>query len=141
MPKNAGITGFVVALRMISAETDGRRRVKHKGAILEGMGDHPKMAESMIRSSLVMELAAKGSEEVQLAMSSRWSKIRVNQIRIPGSKVPVAVSVEFFFIQEQTDHDDPTDEVHEILRNYIERNHYDSFIAQLVVNSEVKRFK
>lgn len=99
------------------------------------------MAESMLRSSLVMELASKGSEEVQLAMSSRWSKIRVNPIRIPGSKAPVAVSVEFFFIQEQTDHDDPTEEVYGILSNYIEANHYDSFIAQLVVNSEVKRFK
>lgn len=141
MPENAGITDFVMALRMIAAESDGRKRIRHKNAILRGLGEFPKMAESMVRSSLVMELASRGSEEVQLAMTSRWSRIRINQIKMPGADVPVAVSVEFFFIQEATDHDDPTDEVYDLLSAYIERNNHHSFIAQLVVNSRVNRFK
>lgn len=140
MPGDSGITAFINSLRAITLSESDEDLGRHREAILTGFAEHAQMAESMLRSSLVMRLSSQGGEEVQLAMSSRWSKIRVNQVVIPGFKLPAAVSVEFFFIQEHTDHDDPTEEVYDVLSRYIRESNYDLFIAQLVVNSQVGRF-
>lgn len=136
----AGISNFVTSLNLLSVEQDGRRRRTLNKDVLKGFKDHPRMAASIIKNTIISNLSREGSEGVHSALKSRWRKIRVNPIKLSAKDTPVAISVEIVFILEHTDQVDSTDEVFDILDKNIEKSNHNGFIAQLVVNNRVKRY-
>lgn len=136
----AGISNFMTSLNLLAIEQDGRRRRKLNKDVLKGFKDHPKMAESIIRTTIISNLSREGSQDVHYALESRWRKIRVTPIKLSAKDIPVAISIEIVFILEHTDQKDSTEEVFDILDKNIQKSNHNGFIAQLVVNNRVKRY-
>lgn len=142
-PKTADVEHSESMYELIDAYRDVSVKDSENNAftVLKGFQNHPSLAASLIRSSFLMHLAKSELDEVQKAISSTWSKLKVIPLRNSHSGTPTWLAVDYSFIQEDASTPDASEEVYQLLSDYIINNKHYLFIRQLSVNGLKEGFK